>query len=99
MKYLKIKPTEDIYINGRLVVDYRVLATTKEIHDTYTRRKTHNRGNKRVYQYDRGMSLVAIHNSITEAARATGGSRTHIGKVVDHEKWTSAGYIWRSKPR
>ena len=99
MKYLKLSPEEDTYIDGRLVVDYRVLATREEIREAYTRGNSHNRGQKPVYQYDQGKSLVGIYSSITEAASETGCSRTHIGQVLDNEDWSSGGFLWKSEMR
>ena len=98
MKYLKISPEEDTYIDGRLVVDYRVEATAEEIKQAYARRHK-NRGQKPVYQYDQGKSLVGIYSSITEAASETGCSRTHIGQVLDNEDWSSGGFLWKSQMR
>ena len=96
MKYLHVTPKKPIYIEGRQVVDYRVLANAEEIKQAYTRTHT-KRGQKAVYQYDQGKSLVGIYSSISEAARSTGGSRTHIGQVIDHDFHTSGGFTWRSK--
>ncbi len=96
MRYLTIVPKEPIYIDGRKVVEYRVLATKQDIIKAY-KRSHKNTGQKTVYQYDKGNSLVKIHDSITAAAKYVGGSRTHIGQVVDHPTHTSAGYIWSSK--
>ena len=96
MKYLKKITDKPLYIEDRLVVEYTVEATMEEIKQAYTR--THQkRGQKPVYQYDQGQSLVGIYASITEAARETGGSRTHIGQVMDNDSFSSGGYKWKSK--
>jgi len=53
-----------------------------------------NRGRK-VCQYDLGMNLIKIHNSISDASRNLNIHKNNIWAVIKNNKKTSGGFIWK----
>jgi hypothetical protein len=96
MKYLKIYPKENTWIEGRLVKYFYTLANNEDVEKAYRRTHT-NRGQKKVYQYTMEEELIAVHDSITKAAGTTAIDMSNISKVVDRENRTAGGYIWLSR--
>ena len=52
---------------------------------------------KVIYQYDKNNELIAVHNSIQEAAKATGFNRTTIRRNIQGIS-SSKSFIWTDKP-
>lgn len=50
---------------------------------------------KRVIQLDMNFNLIAEFNSVAEASRKTGISKTCISRVCRNERRNSGGYIWK----
>lgn len=50
---------------------------------------------KRVFQYDLDCNLVKVFCSISEAAKATGLCRAHIGACYRGKNRTHGGFFWR----
>lgn len=52
---------------------------------------------KPIYQYNKNNELVAVHNSIQEAVKATGFNRTTIRRNIQGIS-SSKSFIWTDKP-
>lgn len=50
---------------------------------------------KQVYQYDTDKNLLDIFNSVAEASRISGLSKTSISRVCRGERKQTGGYLWR----
>lgn len=50
---------------------------------------------KRVYQLTLRGEVIAYYESVSQASRSAGISKTCIARVCRHEREQSGGYIWR----